>query len=623
MYAYVILGLLLAVLARDLAADAPPPDLLATFLATGGVAVTVMVAGLSISGYILLRREWIERDEQRFLRRVGLLGKLYRLFVVAAYALLLFGFGWPALAGDLAAVGDWIVPPLAVTLAPFVVLLVVAWTSLYWADRSLRALMFERAGAAAARLGDRRWTLPRYLEFMARQYLLVILVPVLVLLTVADLVKHVVGPPVVAALLNAGLLLAAFLLAGPWIRVCWRTEAMPDCPLRDRLLALAERAGVRVANILVWRTNLSIANGCMIGLVGRLRYILITDALLLSLSPEEVEAVFAHEVAHVKHRHVALFLLMALAGAGAAYLLLEMGFIAVPSLWGAVLAKGEPPLMLGQAVSLCVLAAWWWFGFGFISRRCEQECDLYAVRATACPEGCSPPNAAARAAQAYDAEKEAGPDPPLPDAPPFSVCEHRVTTFATALRRIGRLNGTAESARGWRHFSIARRCRFLSDALGKPWIVHATEQRLRYQKIAVLAAAIAVAIAAAGAMAAACLLQPDEPEDPTCPQDVGSTMYCGPVRAVGGDEVDRFGPCEGVCDGPPEFDRHAHAVADLHDGRPARLGGGAAVRDHDVAVAYPRRHAVAVHAQGERAGFGAADAGNVHELDDPVGRRRG
>ncbi len=626
MYAYVILGLLLAVLARDLAVDAPPPDVGTTFLAMGGTAVTVMVAGLAISGYILLRRGWIERDEQRFLRRVGLLGKLYRLFVVAAYAVLLFVFDWAALAMDWAGVGNWIVPALVVTIAPFVLLLVVGWTSLYWADRSLRALMFERAGAdsiGGAAVAMRQWTLPRYLEFMARQYLLVILVPVLVLLGVTDAVEYVVGPTAVGALLTAGLLLAAFLFAGPWVRVCWRTEAMPDCPLRDRLLALAERADVRVAKILVWRTNLSIANGCMIGLVGRFRYILITDALLLSLSPEEVEAVFAHEVAHIKHRHVALYLLMGLAAAGVAYLVLVMGFVAVPWLWEAVLIESEPPLRLGEAVSLCVLAAWWWFGFGFVSRRCEQECDLYAVRATVCPEGCSPPNAAARTAEGGDAqgcmEGSAGPDLPRQDAapPPFSVCEHRVATFVAALQRIARLNGAAETARGWRHFSIAHRCRFLFSVLARPSVVPGVEERLRRLKVAVLVTAVAVALGAAAVMAADELLQPDEPEDSTRPEDVAPLQDTWIIRLMDWDEMDRLAL------GPPQFDRHAHGVADLHDGRAAGLRGGASARDHKVAVQDARRHAVAVHTQGKRARLHGADAGNVHELDDPVRRRRG
>ena len=619
MYAYVILGLILAVLATDLAADAPPPGVLATFLAMASVAVTVMVAGLAISGYILLRRDWIGRDEQRFLRRVGLLGKLYRLFVVAGYAVLLFVFDWPALAMDWAGVGHWTVPPLALTLAPFVVLLAAAWTSLYWADRSLRALMFERAGAAVA---VRRWTLPRYLEFMVRQYLLVVLVPVLVLLAIADVIEYAVGPPEVAALLGAGVFFVAFLFAGPWLRVCWRTEAMPDCPLRDRLVALAERAGVRVANILVWRTNLSIANGCMIGLVGRVRYILITDALLLSLSPEEVEAVFAHEVGHIKHRHVALYLLMALVGSGAAYLLLAAGFVCVPWLWEAVLVGGEPPLLLGEAVSLGALAAWWWFGFGFVSRRCEQECDLYAVRATVCPAGCSPPNPAARVAEAADPaaplEQDPASDvPPQDPPPPFSVCEHRVATFVAALRRIARLNGAPETARGWRHFSIARRCRSLSDALNMPWIVPEAENRLRHLKVAVLTTAIAVALGAAAVSAVDGLLEPDEPEDATRPEDVVPAQDSWIVRLMGGDEMDR------LAFGPPQFHRHAHAAADLHDGGATGLGRRASPRDDEVAVADSRRHAVAVHAQSEHAGLDGADAGKVQELDDPVGRRRG
>jgi len=483
MYAFILLGLALALVAPDLATAEPPPDLPAAALGAAAATAGVFVAGLAISGYLRWRRGVLEQDPQRFLRRVGRLSKIYRLLVVAAYAAVLFPLGWAAFSAmptgrQVGAGGpeDWTLPVLGLTLLPFVAMVLAAWTALYWADRRLRTLLVVQAAVGAA---VPPWSLPRYLEFMVRQYLLILLGPLVVLMAIHDALHHTLGP-VETRPLSAALFLAAVfgtaLLAGPWFRVCWRTEVLPDGELRRRLLALGRRAGVRIGRILVWRTNLSIANGCLVGLVGPLRYVMVTDALLLNLPPEEVEAVFAHEVAHAKHHHVFLYFILALGGAGAAMLVGEAADALTRSAWAA-----------GAALAVFVLA-YWGIGFGFLSRRCELECDLYAVRATACPAACSPPNAGAHRPAADVA---------------FGPCEHRVMTFTSALRRIAHLNGASETARSWRHFSVARRCRFLLGLLVEPGRLAAYECRFRKMRWAALLLALLLGAAAGGYLLAA------------------------------------------------------------------------------------------------------------------------
>ena len=585
MYAYIVLGLILAALAGDLLAGAPPPEPVSVFVSTGIVTVLVMLAGLAISGYILARQHRIVADEKRFLRTVGLLGRFYRTFVAAALAVILYGCGWGALAVAWAGGTPWEVPVLAINLAPLVLLLVVAWTALYWADRRLRTLMFARAGAA---ISGGRWTLPGYLAFMFRQYLLVILVPMLVLLTVMDVAGHTLPEPA-AGLVGVVALASAALLAGPWVRVCWRTEPLPEGDLRTRLLDLADRAGVRVADVLVWRTNLSIANGCMIGLAGPLRYILITDALLLTLTADEVEAVFAHEVAHAKYRHALVYVLMTFGVIGLSVAIGEAVVMFTNSFWMGMLTMGL--LAVGYLMTV----------FGYVSRRCEQECDLFAVRATACPAGCSLPDARGRIAQrepgpaaaegvpvlaaagmaavagfqetagsSLDAAEEmAATSDETPDTQPAApVCEHRVQTFVTALRRIARLNGSADTRRGVRHFSIARRCRFLKAVLARPDLAREAERSARRLKVgAVLLGALAIVVSLVVLtglqllIGAGGALEPDEPENPTGPDDLTNGQYIWIVRLMDRDEVNP------VALRPPKFDRHADAAAPFDDGR--------------------------------------------------------
>lgn len=634
MYGYILLSLVMAFIAVDLA-HGPPPAVLTAVGGMAGATAVVLAAGLAINLHIRRRSTAASIDEKRFLRGVGVLGKLYRLLVVAAYATILFVWRWASLAGHWAGQDAWLAVQLAIAVAPLVVLQTTAWITLYSADRRLRAFLFERAGAAVA---VQQWTLPRYLEFMFRQYLLIVLVPLLALAAADDAISRLLGPPEVEPL-SAGALLAllvvAVSLSGLWFRLCWRTEALPEGPLRDRLRGLADRAGVRIGNILVWRTNVTIANGCMVGMVGPLRYIFITDALLLSLAPEEIEAVFAHEVAHVKFSHVLLYMIMAMGGGAAGLLAGTLAAALDTSFWTQNLAVGA------------VVLAYWGLGFGFVSRRCEMECDLYAARATTCPVGCSPPDAGARSRAAAPGVAEAasafpslgaaaagpvgaglcaeGPGvagagtPVTPDgqALPAGICEHRVMAMATALRRIARLNGTPEKARGWRHFSIARRCRFLMDVLSDASLVGRLERRLRWIKVGVVAAAFALVLAAG--LVVSSMEGPsesDHPENPAGPEDLPPRVHRWLVRLVDRNEVDV------VAFGSPQLRRNADAVADLDDGRHARLGQGVAVRDDQVAVHESRGHAVAVDAQGKRSGHRPGDARELEKLDDPVRRGR-
>lgn len=82
-------------------------------------------------------------------------------------------------------------------------------------------------------------------------------------------------------------------------------EPLPDGALKTRLEALAVRAGVSVEKILVMDASkrTAHANAYFAGL-GASRRIVLYDTLLQQLSDEEVEAVLAHEIGHMKYQHV-------------------------------------------------------------------------------------------------------------------------------------------------------------------------------------------------------------------------------------------------------------------------------------------------------------------------------
>jgi STE24 endopeptidase len=87
--------------------------------------------------------------------------------------------------------------------------------------------------------------------------------------------------------------------------IFYKFEPLENEDLKQRLVRLSERAGTRVRGIYKW--NLSEkskkANAALTGL-GATRRIILADTLLDHYSPEEIEAVLAHELGHHVHKHI-------------------------------------------------------------------------------------------------------------------------------------------------------------------------------------------------------------------------------------------------------------------------------------------------------------------------------
>jgi len=99
-------------------------------------------------------------------------------------------------------------------------------------------------------------------------------------------------------------------IIGPaMIQKFWRCEPIEAGFYRNRVENLCHRAGLKYANILYWPIfgGQMITAGVM-GLIKKFRYILITKGLLRHLEPEEVDAVIAHEIGHVKQKHLLFYL---------------------------------------------------------------------------------------------------------------------------------------------------------------------------------------------------------------------------------------------------------------------------------------------------------------------------
>ena len=87
--------------------------------------------------------------------------------------------------------------------------------------------------------------------------------------------------------------------------IFYKFEPLENEELRRRLVMLSEHAGTRVRGVYRWKLSEKSkkANAALTGL-GNTRRIILADTLLDNYTPEEIEAVLAHELGHHVHRHI-------------------------------------------------------------------------------------------------------------------------------------------------------------------------------------------------------------------------------------------------------------------------------------------------------------------------------
>jgi STE24 endopeptidase len=186
--------------------------------------------------------------------------------------------------------------------------------------------------------------------------------------------------------LAAGTVLLAAVVPTWLVPLFYRLTPLEDPALRARMLTLAERMGVRAAEVAVadFSRKGRAANAAVVGL-GRTRRILVSDTLVGGFPPEEVEVVLAHELGHHVRGHVAQGLLLQgvliVAALWATDLALRAGATAL-GLSGPADPAGVPFLALAITalgfLATPVVAAW--------SRRLEREADRVALNVTGAPD---------------------------------------------------------------------------------------------------------------------------------------------------------------------------------------------------------------------------------------------
>jgi Zn-dependent protease with chaperone function len=212
------------------------------------------------------------------------------------------------------------------------------------------------------------------------------------------------------------------------IKHLWNCRPMPAGPARAHMEEFCRQQGFSYTDIMLWPLyeGRMLTAGVM-GVSKKYRYILITPALLESLSPYELEAVLAHEIGHVKKYHLQLYLLLFL-GFG-----LVAGLIVSPMIYFLLnsnifyqiinFASIDPEAALtfwSTAPMFIIMLVYFRYVFGFFMRNFERQADAAVFKA-------------------------------LGDSTPL----------ISSLEKISWLSGNIRDKPSWHHFGIGERVDFL------------------------------------------------------------------------------------------------------------------------------------------------------------------
>ena len=214
------------------------------------------------------------------------------------------------------------------------------------------------------------------------RFLFIPLIPLIILTIVQDFTYLL--PESVRGLFLLGMLVP--LLALPHIlspllmQFLWKTEPLTNIVLKQKLARLTERSGMKYRDIAVWQTGeFAMSNAAVAGIIPRNRRIFLTDALLRNFTDEQIETIVAHEIGHIRHRHLLISCFLA------------FGYLVSYLLFYQLIVKPLEPLLadapiLLSTVSILFFVFYFVIFFNYLSRRFEHQADLYAADLTNAPE---------------------------------------------------------------------------------------------------------------------------------------------------------------------------------------------------------------------------------------------
>lgn len=410
---------------------------------------------LYLTGYlilVLLMAGWARQilskaGSHQLYRRISRFNRgmfLARLVVLLWMGVGLFFLGWRVFVGHVLGLDSlaFDLPSLLVGVAPCYLAWMGLWWSQYPTERAVReqGILINFDHNLPVHQPPGWWS---YFTSHLRLQILFTLAPVVLILAIVDVVNVAMLPlvrylsPSLHSAVQQGVIFAAvamiYLFSPELLRRLLRTSPLPDSPLRRQLLQMAQRQGLRVRDILLWQTHHNICNAAVMGLLGRFRYVLLTDLLLETMTDEQIEAVFAHEVGHVVHRHMLWYVLI--------IVILVLTLTGVEPLLGRFWPGMGHTVWLGLSADLWLTGlatVAFILGFGFLSRRFERQADVFAARVI---EQFNPVRIGA--GSDFDSDSRSG------SRQLAAVGPYGAGIFSSALNRVASINNIPTIARRW------------------------------------------------------------------------------------------------------------------------------------------------------------------------------
>ena len=232
------------------------------------------------------------------------------------------------------------------------------------------------------------------------------------------------------------------IFAPPLMRRLWACTRMPEGPLRDQLTAFCARQNFS-AEIYLWPLleGRALTAGVM-GVVPGLRYLLITPSLIEALTLEELESVMAHEIGHVRKKHLLLYLLLitgfslvlSFCSEPLILLLLSRDFF-YALMRSSGMSAESMLLVCGVFPLVLLMLVYFRYLFGYFIRNFERQADLHVFSAIGSSHA-----------------------------------------LVSAFEKIAMLSGNSRDQPSWHHFGIGERVAYLEKCEEDP------QERRRHQR---------------------------------------------------------------------------------------------------------------------------------------------
>ncbi|WDN87783.1 hypothetical protein BuS5_00751 [Desulfosarcina sp. BuS5] len=218
----------------------------------------------------------------------------------------------------------------------------------------------------------------------------------------------------------------------------WGCRPLEPGYFRTRIERLCKKAGIEFTDILYWPIfgGRMITAGVM-GITKRFRYILVTDALLRMLEPDELDMVISHEIGHVKKKHLIFYLLFFAGYMLIAYVVMDL--IIMSALYSEFIFnligsygsdQGTRSSIIFSFIMVFIFVIYFRYLFGYFMRNFERQADTYVYTL-------------------------------------FNNAAPLISTF----KKIALSSGQSPDKPCWHHFSITKRINFLEKCeTDRSWI---------------------------------------------------------------------------------------------------------------------------------------------------------